>query len=170
MLGNGTTKLTTGAPTGFALSVAVAKERRRRRRRAPEGKELRPDRKEVVRGFEIGVAEHGVAGRALVDQLDRGRLDAVDGVLGTSGVGEDPADRVDHLGVGRTHRAHRSDLAGRLGVEDGGEASDPAVHDLFVDHVGLRDAPLGQCLGRVLDLDGERRPVQRGAPRVGQAR
>ena len=48
------------------------------------------------------------------------------------------------------HRAHRPDPVGRLRVEDGGEARDAALHDLFVHDIGLVDARLRPCPARLL--------------------
>ena len=54
-------------------------------------------------------------------------------------------------------------------MEHGDEAGDTALHDLLEDDVGGVEAGLGAGLGRVLDLDHERRPVGGVTARVGQA-
>ena len=44
--------------------------------------------------------------------------------------------------VGLAHRTDRSDLVGRVRLEDRRQAGDAALDDLLVDHVGLVDAEL----------------------------
>ena len=78
-----------------------------------------------------------------------------------------PSGHTTCVSVGRTERTGPT-FTGACELKIAAESGDAAVDDLFVDDVGLVDAPLGKRLGRVLDLDRQRRAFHRETRRIGQ--